>query len=125
MRENEVAKSVLDAAFAVHTALGPGLLESVYQAALTQELRLAGFRVAEQVPQPVQYRGLDLGIGYRLDLLVEGCVVVELKSVDTLHPVFHKQLLSYLKTSGYKLGLLINFNTDHLRDGIARKVNGL
>ena len=113
------------AAFRVHTALGPGLLESVYEAALAHELRKEGLLVATQVPLPVTYDGVRLELGFRLDLLVEHKVIVEIKSVDALIDVHHKQLLTYLKLSGLKLGQLINFNVPSLRDHIIRKVNGL
>ncbi len=125
MNENEVAKAVLDAAFRVHSALGPGLLESVYEAVLAYELHKVGLRVETQVPIPVIYDEVRLDIGFRLDILVERKVVVELKSVELLLPVHHKQLLTYLKLADYKLGILLNFNTALLRDQITRIVNGL
>ncbi len=125
MQENEVAKVILDAAFTVHNALGPGMLENVYEAALAYELRSRGMTVETQVPQPAIYKGIHLGIGYRLDMVVESCVVVELKAVEHLLDVHHKQLITYLQLSGYKLGLLLNFDCALLRDGIFRKVNGL
>ena len=125
MHENDISKAVMLAAFRVHTALGPGLLESVYEAALAHELRKEGLLVATQVPLPVMYDGVRLELGFRLDLLVEHKVIVELKSVDALLEVHHKQLLTYLKLSGLKLGQLINFNVSSLRDHIIRKVNGL
>lgn len=125
MHENDISKAVMLAAFRVHTALGPGLLESVYEAALAHELRKEGLLVATQVPLPVTYDGVRLELGFRLDLLVEHKVIVEIKSVDALIDVHHKQLLTYLKLSGLKLGQLINFNVPSLRDHIIRKVNGL
>jgi GxxExxY protein len=105
--------------------LGPGLLESGYETALAYEIRLAGLRVRSQVPLPMLYRNARMEVGFRLDLLVEEKVIVEIKSVDTLLDVHHKQFLTYLKLTGLKLGLLINFNVAHVKDGIARKVNGL
>ena len=108
----------------VHSELGAGLLESTYQACLAHELKLAGFRCASEVALPVVYKGTKLDIGYRIDLLVENLVIVEVKSVDGLSPVHHAQVISYLKLSGKSIGLLINFNVLHLKDGIKRFVNG-
>lgn len=123
---NALAKQVLDAAFMVHTQLGPGLLESAYEACLRYELMSAGIAVQQQVPMPLVYRHTKLSdVGYRLDLLVENGLIVEVKSVDALAPVHHAQLLSYLRLSACRLGLLINFNVVSLRDGISRKVNRL
>ena len=120
----QVSHAVITAAMTVHTELGPGLLESTYTACLQYELRQAGFRAANQVALPVVYRGVKLELGYRLDLLVEDLVVVEIKSVDGISPVHQAQILSYLKLSGKSLGLLINFNVVHVKDGIKRFVNG-
>jgi GxxExxY protein len=103
--------------------LGPGAFESAYQACLAHELRSRGLEVAAQVPQPVVYKGQKLEVGYRIDLAVEGRVVVEVKSVDAIHPIHHAQLLSYMRLSGLSVGLLINFNVLHLRDGIKRMVD--
>lgn len=125
MDENAISFEIRKAAFKVHTALGPGLLESVYELALAFELRQAGLSVATQVALPVVYAGQQLDGGYRLDLLVERKVIVELKSVEALLPVHYKQLLTYLKLSGLKLGQLINFNVDSLKDHMHRLVNGL
>lgn len=125
MDENTISFEVRKAAFRVHTALGPGLLESVYELALAFALRQAGLRVETQVRLPVLYGGQRLDGAYRLDLLVERRVIVELKSVETLLPVHHKQLLTYLKLSGMKLGQLINFNVDSLKDHMHRLVNNL
>jgi len=108
----------------VHSELGAGLLESAYQACLHHELHAAGNRSACQVGLPVVYRGVKLEIGYRIDLLVEDLVIVEIKSVDAISPVHQAQIISYLKLSGKSLGLLINFNVVHLKDGIRRFVNG-
>ena len=120
----QVSHAIITAAMRVHTDLGPGLLESTYQACLQHELEKAGFRSEVQVGLPVYYDGVKLDLGYRIDLLVEDLVIVELKSVDALAPVHQAQVLSYLKLSGKSLGLLINFNVVHLKDGIRRFVNG-
>ncbi len=117
-----VGKVVLDAAFKVHTALGPGLLESVYQTACAYEIRKSGLTVATEVVLPIQYDGQELESGLRIDMLVENCVIVELKAVDTMNPVFEAQLLTYLRLSGKRLGFLINFNVPHLKGGIKRIV---
>jgi len=120
----QVSHAIITAAMKVHTELGPGLLESTYTACLQYELRQAGFRSATQVGLPVVYRQVKLELGYRMDLLVEDLVVVEVKSVDAISPVHQAQILSYLKLSGKSIGLLINFNVVHLKDGIRRFVNG-
>ena len=123
---NGLATRVLDAAFAVHRQLGPGLLEAAYKACLVHEIRLAGLTVEVEVPVPVIYRGEKLAeIGYRIDLLVESEIVIEIKSLEAIAPVHQAQLLSYLKLSNRRLGLLINFNTQMLKDGIWRRVNRL
>ncbi len=108
----------------VHSLLGPGLLESAYDACLTHELRKRGFRVETQVGLPVVYDGEKLELGYRIDLLVENLVVVEVKCVEAIHPVHEAQLLSYLRLSGKNVGLLINFHVARLKDGIKRMVDG-
>jgi GxxExxY protein len=120
----EVSHAVITAAMKVHSELGAGLLESAYLACLHHELYQAGIRSACQVGLPVIYRGVKLEIGYRMDLLVEDLVIVEFKSVDAISPVHQAQIISYLKLSGRSLGLLINFNVVHLKDGIKRFVNG-
>ncbi len=125
MDVNEVSSHVVDAAMKVHTALGPGLLESAYEVCLQHELIQRGFHVKRQVALPVTYDGIHLDAGYRLDLLVSDTVVVELKAVSELTALHKAQLLSYLKLSGRKVGLLINFNVVHLREGIKRMVNEL
>jgi GxxExxY protein len=125
MSENEISFEIRRAAFKLHTALGPGLLESVYETALAYELRQMGLRVAAQVPLPMVYAGVQMEVGFRLDLVVEGKVIVEIKSVETLQEVHFKQLLTYLKLSGLKLGQLINFNVVTLKDHMHRLVNGL
>lgn len=123
--ENDISYLVRKGAFNIHQALGPGLLESVYETLLAHELRKFGLEVQTQAALPVVYDGLKLENGFRIDLLVENKVVVELKSVETLLEVHHKQLITYLKLSGHKLGLLINFNVPLIKSGIFRKVNGL
>ena len=123
--ENEVAKQIVDAALSVHKGLGPGLLESVYETALFHELTKRGLPVTRQVPVTFVYDGHQYDEGFRIDLLVAGCVVVELKSVEQVHPVHKKQLLTYLRLGQKRLGLLINFNAALLKDGITRIVNGL
>src|SRR5580693_1883853 len=120
----QVSHAIITAAMRVHTELGPGLLESTYTACLQHELREAGCLGVAQVGLPVVYRGTRLELGYRIDLLVEDLVIVEIKSVDAISPVHQAQLLSYLKLSGKSVGLLINFNVVHLKDGIRRFVNG-
>lgn len=122
---NVVSGEIVDAALRVHSALGPGLLESAYLACLTHELRKRGFRVRTQVPVPVVYDGIRIKVGYRLDLLVEEAVIVEGKARDRLHPIDEAQLLSYLILMGRHVGLLINFHSVHLKDGIKRMVAGL
>lgn len=124
MHINEITRQVIAAAMKVHSTLGPGLLESTYEACTQHELRKAGLGVQTQVQLPVVYDGLKIELGYRIDLLVEDAVIVELKSVDTFHPLHEAQIISYLKLSGKNVGLLINFNVAHLRDGIRRIVVG-
>jgi GxxExxY protein len=119
-----VSHAIITAAMKVHTELGPGLLESAYQACLQFELHQAGVRCACQVGLPVVYKGTKLELGYRIDLLVEDLVIVEIKSVDAISPVHLAQVISYLKLSGRSIGLLMNFNVLHLKDGIKRFVNG-
>ena len=123
-RLDEIAAATLDSAFEVHTTLGPGLLEGVYKACLAFELEARGLSVELESPVPVIYRDHKItDVGYRMDLLVEGQLVVEVKTVDALHPVHLAQILSYLRLSDRRLGLLINFNTALLKDGIRRVVN--
>lgn len=119
-----VSHAIITAAMKVHAELGLGLLESAYLACLQYELRQAGIRSESQVGLPVVYRGAQLDLGYRMDLLVEDLVVVEIKSVESSSPVHRAQVISYLKLSGRSIGLLINFNVVHLKDGIKRFVNG-
>ncbi|MBI3580239.1 MAG: GxxExxY protein [Ignavibacteriales bacterium] len=120
---NEITETIIGAAITVHRTLGPGLLESAYEACLAFELLQLGLKVEQQKPLPVVYKSVHLDCGYRLDLLVEELVIVELKSVDQLIPIHKAQLISYLKLSGLTVGLLINFNTKMLKDGIQRIVN--
>jgi len=125
MDENEISFQIRKAIYEVYNETGPGLLESVYEFALKYELESAGLNVKAQVILPVCYKGRTLSTNYRIDLLVEDKVLVELKSVDELNSVHHKQLITYLKLSNLKLGILVNFNTDYLNDNIIRKVNKL
>lgn len=125
MTENEISKQVVDAAFKLHTELGPGLLESVYEALMAKELELRGLTVARQKPISFEYGGLKFDEGFRADLIVNDLVIIELKSVEQLHPVHKKQLKTYLKLSSKRLGLLINFGAPLIKDGIHRVVLGL
>ena len=125
MSENEVGDALLGAAMKVHSVLGPGLLESAYETCLVHELDNRGLDVKRQVALPLIYDGIKLDAGYRLDLLINDRIIVELKSVDKFLPIHTAQLLSYLKLSGLKLGYLLNFNVVHMRDGIKRIANGL
>src|SRR5882672_1692329 len=125
LTENQLSKAILDAAFKVHSKTGPGLLETVYEVLLAHELRKQGLAVKRQVPIPIHYDELTFDEGFRADLLVEDKVIVELKSVEELARVHGKQVLTQLRLSGHKLGLLINFGEVHLRDGIERIANGL
>jgi len=120
----EISHAVITAAMRVHSELGPGLLESTYTACLQYELSNGGFGSLTQVGLPVVYKGVKLDLGYRIDLLVEDRVIVELKAVDAISPVHQAQIISYLKLSGRSLGLLMNFNVVHLKEGIKRFVNG-
>jgi GxxExxY protein len=122
MHPNEISRDIISAAMKVHSALGPGLLESAYEVCLAYELTKMGHRVERQVELPVVYEGVRLDAGCRLDLVVDDCVIVELKAVDSLLPVFEAQLLSYLRFSGKELGLLLNFKVLHFKDGIKRLV---
>ena len=125
MTENELSNKIIGAAIELHKILGPGLLESTYENALAYDLKEIGIEVKQQVPMPFVYKEIKLDVGYRLDLLVEKKVIVEIKSVEILAPVHYAQLLTYLKLSNLKLGLLINFYTKLLKDGIHRVVNNL
>ena len=121
----DISGQIVDAALKVHSALGPGLLESTYETCLLFELHRRGLRAQRQVELPVIYDGVRIDCGYRIDLLVDDAVIVEIKSVESLTPLHQAQLLTYLKLSGRKLGLLINFNVPHLKDGIKRFANNL
>jgi GxxExxY protein len=123
-RVNQVSGIVVNAAMRVHSVLGPGLLESAYQVCLEQELRKRGLIVEAQLGLPLVYEGEKLDLGYRIDLLVENLVIVEIKCVEAIHPVHEAQLLSYLRLSGKNVGLLINFYVARLKDGIKRMVDG-
>lgn len=125
MTENEVGKHIVDAAYKIHTTLGPGLFESVYETVMTRELENRGLKVVRQQAIPVVWENLYLEAGFRADLIVEDKVIVEIKSVECLAPVHRKQLLTYVRLTGEKLGLLINFETELIKNGIARIVNGL
>ncbi len=125
MTENGLAKIVVDAAYKVHTTLGPGLLESVYETVLAHELTSRGLRVQRQMPISIEYDGLRFDEAFRADLLVNDLLIVELKSIEATQPVHKKQLLTYLRLSHRKLGLLINFGAPLIKDGITRIVNGL
>lgn len=123
-RLNQITEGIIGAAVQVHRALGPGLLESAYEACLAFELNKRGLEAEQQKPQPLVYDGVKLDCGYRIDLLIERSVVIEVKSIDKLAPIHEAQILSYLKLSGCKVGLLINFNVTVLKEGIRRFVNG-
>ena len=125
MTENELSRSIVDSAFKIHTTLGPGLLESVYEAVLAHELERRGCRVVCQRAIPVVYEEVRLDLGFRADIIVNEKVVIEVKSVDAIAPVHAKQLRTYLRLMDLKLGLLINFNVNLIKDGITRVVNNL
>jgi GxxExxY protein len=123
--ENAIAREIVDAAFKIHTTLGPGLLESVYQAVLSHELNERNLRVQSEVPIAIRYDNLRFDVGFRADLLVNDLVIVELKSVEQTAPVHKKQVLTYVRLANLRLGLLINFGSTRIKDGITRLVNGL
>ena len=125
MNENDLSREIIGAAIEVHKILGHGLLESAYETALERELDLRGFSVGRQVGLPVVYKDVNCDVGYRIDLLVENKVILEIKSVDALNNIHLAQLLTYLRLSKLKLGLLINFNVTILKNGIRRVVNNL
>ena len=125
MTENDISYKLWGAIFEIYNALGPGLLESVYVTALEYELSQQGLEVQREVSLPVYYKDVKLELGFRLDLLVEEKVIIEVKSVENLAEVHHKQVLTYLKLTGLKLGILVNFNVSQIKEGIFRKVNGL
>lgn len=123
MELNQISGKIIECSIKVHRALGPGMLESAYEACLFYELHKAGLKVEKQKMLPINYDGVKIDAGYRIDLLVEDEVIVELKAVEKVHPIHKAQLLSYLKLSNKKLGLLINFNVKLLKDGVERVVN--
>ncbi len=125
MTENEIGKLVVDSAVTVHRELGPGLLETVYEVILAHELRQRGLRVERQVPISIESRGINFDEAFRADIVVEGTVILELKSVEQVTRVHQKQLLTYLRLTGYKLGFLLNFGEALMKKGITRTVNGL
>lgn len=125
MSENDISRIIVDVCYHIHTELGPGLLESVYEEILFEELKNEGLIVERQKPLPVRWRGKELSLKYRADLIVENKVIIEIKSVQEIHPVHPKQVLTYLKLSNLKLGLLINFNSPLIKTGITRIVNKL
>ena len=125
MTENEIATIIVDAAYTIHKRLGPGLLESVYETTLSYELAKRGLQLRRQQAMPVVYESVRMDIGFRADLIVEGKVIVEIRSVEAISPVHRKQLLTYLRLTDKRLGLLINFNVELIRDGISRVVNNL
>jgi GxxExxY protein len=122
--EKAISKAVLDASFPIHSDLGPGLLEKVYERVLQAELIDKGFDVRRQVPIPIKYRNLEFDEAFRADLIVENMMLIELKASETNHPVYYRQAVSYLKLASMRFGLLINFGSEHLKDGIKRVVNG-
>ena len=125
MNENQIATVIVDGAFKVHNPLGPGLLETVYEAAMMYELKQRGLRVTSQQGIPANYYEVNLDVGFRADIIVENRVIIEIKSVEALAPVHSKILLTYLRLTEIKLGLLINFEVDLIKNGIKRVVNGL
>jgi GxxExxY protein len=125
MTENEIATIIVDAAVKIHKRLGPGLLESVYETTRAYELAKRGLQLRRQQSMPVVYEDVRMDVGFRADLIVEGKVIVEIKSIDAIAPVHRKQLLTYLRLTDQKLGLLINFNVELIKDGITRVVNNL
>ncbi|HMP66244.1 MAG TPA: GxxExxY protein [Pyrinomonadaceae bacterium] len=125
MHENEIAKIVVNCAFKVHKTLGPGLLETVYQAALAYEIRRCGLRIDVERGIPAQYQEINLELGFRADIIVENKVIIECKSIEAIAPVHGKILLTYLRLADMRLGLLINFNVALIKDGITRVVNNL
>lgn len=123
--ENDIATAIVDAAYKIHRSLGPGLLESAYEAVMLYELQKRGFAVSSQVSIPIRYESIFLDTGFRADLVVEDLVIIELKSLEKTAPIHKKQLTTYLKLSGKRLGLLINFGEELIKDGMTRIVNGL
>ena len=124
MNENEIGKIIVDAAVAMHRELGPGLLESVYEVILAYELKKRGLSVNRQVSIPIEYHGIKFDEGFRSDILVENKVIIELKSVESVNKAYKKQVLTYLRLTGHKLGYLLNFGEALMKDGISRIING-
>ncbi len=124
MTENEITYAIRGCIFKVYNNLGPGLLESAYEAALEYEMQNARLQVSRQIPLPMVYQTIRMDVGYRLDFLIEEKVIIEVKSVEILNDVHHKQILTYLRLSGLRFGILVNFNTNAIADNIFRKVNG-
>ena len=122
MNANEITEQIIGAAIEVHQVLGPGLLESAYEECLCHELKLRGLSFERQRPLPVEYKGIELECSYRLDLLVENVIVVEIKAVSAIEPIHEAQLLTYLRIGGWRIGLLVNFNVPVLKNGIRRRV---
>lgn len=125
MTENELAKIVVELCLKIHKTLGPGLLESVYEEVLVYDLKKLGLNALRQVTIAIEYDGIKMDLGFRADILLEDKIIIELKSIDVIHPVHKKQLLTYLKLSKKKLGLLVNFNVELIKDGISRIANGI
>ena len=125
MTENEISKVIVHAAYKIHTTLGPGLLESVYETTMAYELTKAGLRARRQQPMPVVYETVRMEVGFRADLLVDNKVIIEVKSIEAIAPVHRKQLLTYLRVTDKRLGMLINFNVELIKQGISRVVNNL
>ena len=122
MKVNDLTGAIIGAAIEVHRVLGPGLLESAYQECLCRELFLRGLRFKRRYPIPLEYKGVKLDKGYQLDLLVENCCVVEIKSIDAIHPIFVAQTLTYMRLGNWKVGLIFNFNVEVLKDGGIRRL---
>lgn len=122
-RADAASSIALDAGYYVHSLVGPGALEQTYRAFLAEEIRFRGWPVRTDVPIPVRHRGVSLAVGYRIDLLVDEALVIEVKAVVRPHPIHRAQLVSYLRLSGHRVGLLMNFHVEHLRDGIRRVLN--
>ncbi len=122
---NELTEAIIGAAMEVHRTVGPGLLESIYEMCLCREFSIRGIPFERQVPIPVEYKGVKLDCGYRADIVVDGTILLEIKAIDSLLPIHDAQLLSYLKLGGWKIGLLINFNVELLKNGLRRRVLGL
>ena len=125
MHENEISQIAVDAAVKVHSELGPGLLEFVYEVVLSYELAKRGLHIERQVSVPISYDGVKFEEGFRADIIIEGKVILEIKAIEKILPVHRKQLLTYLKLTGLKLGLILNFNAALMKDGIFRSANGL